>query len=112
MTPPTSGSSRAPRPILGGKSRLGKLLGEGGMGAVYAATPINGDQKYAIKLLHEEMAADPIVCDRFRGEGIVCQRLDHPGVLRVYDVGMDGEVPYLVMELLAGRALIDYTEHQ
>ncbi len=99
--------------MLGGRYRLDRLLGEGGMGAVYRAT-VDGreDQRVAIKILHEEMAANPTVVERFLAEGDLCRRLDHPGVLRIFDVGNHGGVPYLVMELLEGRALADYTEHQ
>ncbi|MFI5298447.1 MAG: protein kinase, partial [Polyangiales bacterium] len=63
-------------------------------------------------VLHEEMSANAIVVERFLAEGDVCRRLDHPGILRVYDVGHQNGVPYLVMELLNGRALIEYTQHQ
>jgi len=97
--------------VLDGRYRLGRLLGEGGMGAVYEAARVDRPQeRFAVKLLHEEMAANPTVVERFLGEGDVCRRLDHPGVLRVFDVGQAAGVPYLVMELLEGRALIDYTE--
>jgi serine/threonine protein kinase len=98
--------------VLGGRYRLGRLLGEGGMGAVYEATPIDRPhERFAVKVLHEEMASNPTVVERFLGEGDLCKRLDHPGILRIFDVGHDGGVPYLVMELLEGRALIEYTEH-
>ncbi len=83
------------------------------MGAVYEAQPLDRPgQMVAVKLLHDEMAASPQVVERFVGEGDVCRKLDHPGILRVTDVGDQGGVPFLVMELLQGRALIDYTEHQ
>jgi eukaryotic-like serine/threonine-protein kinase len=97
--------------ILGGRYRLGRLLGEGGMGAVYEAET-SERTRVAVKMLHDEMAANPTVVERFLAEGDVCRRLDHPGILRVSDVGHEKGVPYLVMELLQGRALIDYTEHQ
>jgi serine/threonine protein kinase len=107
-----AGGSKAPGTILGGRYRLGRLLGEGGMGAVYEASPIDRPQQpYALKLLHPDMAENPQVVERFLAEGDVCRRLDHPGILRVFDVGHEAGVPYLVMELLNGRALIDYTEH-
>ncbi|MBX7197231.1 MAG: protein kinase [Sandaracinaceae bacterium] len=97
--------------VLDGRYRLGRLLGEGGMGAVYEASPVDRPgERVAVKILHEEMAANPTVVERFLAEGDVCRRLDHPGVLRVFHVGQMSGVPYLVMELLEGRALIDYTE--
>ena len=83
------------------------------MGAVYEAVPVERPhERYAVKVLHDEMAANPTVVERFLAEGDMCRRLDHPGILRVFDVGHEGGVPYLVMELLDGRALVEYTEHQ
>ncbi|MEO7094583.1 MAG: serine/threonine-protein kinase, partial [Polyangiales bacterium] len=105
------GNARHTGEVLGGRYRLGKLLGEGGMGAVYEADT-SEQTRVAVKMLHDEMAANPMVVERFLAEGDVCRRLDHPGILRVSDVGHERGVPYLVMELLQGRALIDYTEHQ
>jgi serine/threonine-protein kinase len=111
MAPPIASVVRPAGTVLGGKYRLGKLLGEGGMGAVYEATSLVGGERYAVKILHEEMASNANVVERFLAEGDVCRRLDHPGILRVFDMGNEGGIPYLVMELLQGRALIDYTEH-
>ncbi|MBI2392437.1 MAG: protein kinase [Deltaproteobacteria bacterium] len=109
---PNAGAARLSGSVLAGRYRLGRLLGEGGMGAVYEAAPLDRpDQRCAIKVLHEEMSANPTVVERFLAEGDMCRRLDHPGVLRVFDVGQERGVPFLVMELLEGRALIDYTEH-
>jgi len=97
--------------VLGGRYRIGRLLGEGGMGAVYEASPLERPhERYAVKVLHEEMCANPTVVERFLAEGDMVRMLDHPGILRVYDAGSDNGVPFLVMELLDGRALIDYTE--
>ena len=106
-----AGNARHSGEVLGNRYRLGKLLGEGGMGAVYEAET-SERTRVAVKMLHDEMAANPTVVERFLAEGDVCRRLDHPGILRVSDVGHERGVPYLVMELLQGRALIDYTEHQ
>jgi serine/threonine-protein kinase len=111
MAPPTGNVARPPGTLIGGKYRLGNLLGEGGMGAVYEAVSLATSERFAVKLLHEEMAENPDVVARFLAEGDMCRRLDHPGILRVFDMGNEGGVPYLVMELLQGRALIDYTEH-
>jgi serine/threonine protein kinase len=108
-----SGSAASARSgsVLDGRYRLGRMLGEGGMGAVFEATPLDRPhERYAVKILHEEMAANPTVVDRFLAEGDLCRRLDHPGVLRVFHVGQVGGCPYLVMELLEGRALIDYVD--
>ncbi|GAC1351177.1 MAG: hypothetical protein NVSMB1_01690 [Polyangiales bacterium] len=80
------------------------------MGAVYEATPLNrSDLRIALKILHAEMASMPAVVERFLAEGEVCRRLDHPGILRVHEIGSDLLAPYLVMDLLEGRPLSDWT---
>ncbi|GAC1539171.1 MAG: hypothetical protein NVS3B10_03860 [Polyangiales bacterium] len=105
--------------VVGGRYRLGRQIGEGGMGAVYEAQLVERSSAagaagatVAVKVLHDEMCANATVVERFVDEGRMCQRLDHPGILRVSDVGFEHGVPFLVMELLQGRALIEYTEHQ
>src|SRR3954465_904481 len=113
MTPAGSQGRDRQGSLLGGRYRIGRLLGEGGMGAVYESHVEGAQhQRFAIKILHEEMAANATVVERFLAEGDLCRRLDHPGVLRVFEVGNQNGVPYLVMELLEGRALVDYTEQQ
>lgn len=113
MTPAGSQGRDRQGSLLGGRYRIGRLLGEGGMGAVYASH-VEGapHERFAIKVLHDEMAANATVVERFLSEGDLCRRLDHPGILRVFEVGNQSGVPYLVMELLEGRALVDYTEQQ
>jgi serine/threonine protein kinase len=86
-----------------GKWHLDALLGEGGMAAVYAATHRNG-ARGAVKMLHASAEADEI--SRFIREGYIANHVDHPAVVRALDddVAEDG-TPFLVMELLEGRAL-------
>jgi eukaryotic-like serine/threonine-protein kinase len=87
------------------KWRLDKLLGVGGMGAVYAATHRNGSRA-AIKMLHLKWSADRGVRKRFLREGYVANTLGHRGAVKVLDddVSEDGAV-FLVMELLEGESL-------
>jgi serine/threonine-protein kinase len=99
--------------IGGGRYRLERLLGEGGMGAVYEATAsMYPGQRFAIKLLHEDMASNPNVVGRFLSEGEVCRRLAHPSILRVFEVANENGVPFLVMELLGGNSLYKWTSSQ
>src|SRR5581483_2259133 len=90
---------------LQGKWHVERLLGVGGMGAVYAATHRNG-RKAAIKILHARFAADRDVRKRFMREGYVANKIDHPGAVAILDddVLPDGS-PFLVMELLDGESL-------
>ena len=101
---PGRGSARLGT-TLGGKYRIDRILGEGGMAVVYAATHRNGIE-VAIKMLHPEHALHLDVCARFLREGQVANAVQHPGVVRVLDdnVTEDG-APFLVMELLHGQTL-------
>ena len=100
--------------ILSRKYSLKRLIGTGGMGAVYEAQhtqpPEGGDGKVAIKVLAIDYVTDKDIKNRFVDEGLMCQRLIHPNIVRVFDVGTaeDG-TPYIVMELLEGVPLSAYT---
>ena len=91
--------------VLSGKWTLEALLGEGGMGAVYRARHDNGS-RVAIKILHSRLAGDEALVARFRREARVANRVDHPGVARVFDDGVtDDGAPFLVTELVDGPTL-------
>lgn len=94
---------------LSNQFRLVRLLGEGGMGAVFEADALNGEGKRAIKILHPEYVDEPEVLQRFYAEAETAKRLDHPNIARVFDLATaeDG-TPYLVMELLEGIPLSAY----
>jgi serine/threonine protein kinase len=85
---------------------LGKLLGRGGMGTVYAARQPLLDVSVAVKLLHPELAAEPTHVERFRTEALAGSRLSHPNVTGVVAFGVTPEgTPFLVMEHVAGERL-------
>ncbi|MFO0593255.1 MAG: serine/threonine-protein kinase [Polyangiaceae bacterium] len=90
---------------LRGKWHLDRLLGVGGMAAVFAATHRN-HKRGAVKLLHPALNADPAARARFVREGYAANRVGHPGAVSVLDddVDDDGTV-FLVMELLEGRTV-------
>jgi len=91
--------------VLGDKWRLDKLLGEGGLAAVYAATDPAG-QHVAVKVLHPELSVYEEFRCRLKREALVANRVGHPGVVSVLEdnVTEDGEV-FLVMDLLEGETL-------
>ena len=93
--------------IVGGKYRFLRLLGDGGMGAVYEASHEVLGSKVAIKVLHQDLAQKPEIVDRFLREARVLAQIQSPHVVRVLDVAMgDGAHPaYIVMELLQGESL-------
>jgi serine/threonine-protein kinase len=92
---------------LNGKYRIHRLLGVGGMAAVYAATHRN-NKRVAVKVLHAELSIHPGLRSRFMREGYVANAVDHPGAVAVLDddVAEDGSA-FLVMELLDGETLAE-----
>ncbi len=90
---------------VGGRWRLDRVLGVGGMAAVYEARDALGSV-VALKLLHPEMAVKRDVRERFLREGYVANHLGHPGVVRALEHGDGGaDGVYLAMELLIGETL-------
>lgn len=88
--------------VVSGKWTVDRLIGVGGMAAVYAATHRNR-KKAALKVLHPEFSLDPAMKERFLREGYLANSVSHRGSVKVDDDGVteDGSV-YLVMELLEG----------
>jgi serine/threonine protein kinase len=92
--------------ILGDSYRITRLIGVGGMGAIYEAAQVGDGKRVAIKMMSKELAAHPEALARFRREVKVTTELAHPNIIEVVDVGSSptGE-PYLVMEYLDGEDL-------
>lgn len=98
--------------VIGGKLRLLRPLGQGGMGVVWAARHEALDTDVAVKLIRpERVAADPALVTRFEIEARATARIAHPHVVKVMDYGtLDGTVPFIVMELLEGFTLAELLE--
>ena len=90
--------------MLGGY-RIERVLGTGGMGAVYLATDTHLGRQVAVKTMRPDVAADPQVRERFLREARAAASIEHEHVVPVYAVGDAGGSPYLVMPLLRGEAL-------
>ena len=91
--------------VIKGKYALNRVIGVGGMAAVYAATHRN-KKRFAVKMLHPEVALDQDVTQRFTREGYVANTVGHPGTVEVFDDDVtDDGAPFLVMELLQGETL-------
>ena len=97
--------------VLDEKYRLERLLGRGGMGAVYLATHLGTDRYVALKLIAPQYMRNQEFVERFKREARAAGRLRHPNVVDVTDFGFSGEgknrVAYLVMEYLDGCTLSD-----
>jgi serine/threonine protein kinase len=94
-----------PGDVVAGKYVVNQLLGEGGMGAVFAATHRFTGKQVALKWMLPELARDEDAVNRFMREAQAAGRINHPNVVDVYDVGQHEESFFLVMELLRGEPL-------
>ena len=97
--------------LLDDKYRLERLLGQGGMGAVFLATHLGTDRYVALKLIAPQFMRNQEFVERFKREARAAGRLRHPNVVDVTDFGFSGDgkdrVAYLVMEYLDGCTLSD-----
>ena len=91
-----------------GKYQITRLLGKGGMGAVYEAQDTLIERKVAIKVLPETLAQDSETLKRFLLEARAAGKLNHPNAVAVYDVDQKGDVFYIVMELVRGGSAQDF----
>lgn len=98
--------------VLNQRYRLTAVLGEGGLAIVFRGEPNDGAPAVAVKILKAEFKTDQEVVDRFLAEATVAERIQHPGVVRVFGAfrAEDG-TPYLVTELCVGHPLSTAMNH-
>jgi eukaryotic-like serine/threonine-protein kinase len=97
--------STSAQQLVAGRYRLQRDVGGGGMGAVWEAFDEQLDRRVAIKIPDPRLSAEPSFVERFRREARSAARLSHPNTAQVYDYGVDGGQPYLVMEFVPGETL-------
>jgi len=91
-----------------GRYRVLDEIGRGGMGRVLLVEDSERPgEKLALKLLHLAMEENPRALERFRREGQALERLQHPGVVRVREIGIAGSSPYIAMERVEGTSLAE-----
>lgn len=91
--------------LLKGRYRLERLLGHGGMAAVWLGHDEVLERPVAVKVLADTIAGDPEFVARFRREARTAAGLSHPNLVGVYDYSEEGERPYLVMQFVPGEDL-------
>ncbi len=94
-----------PGETIEGKYRIEKMLGEGAMGGVFAAMHTLRRAQVALKFMSATAAALPEAVDRFMNEAISASQIESDHVVKIYDVGRWGALPYIVMEHLQGHDL-------
>ena len=107
-TPAQSASELGPGSVLGGKYRITKKLGEGGMGVVFAGVHEKLGRGVAIKILRHDLCNSQEQLQRFQREAELVTKIGHPNIVAVYDFGRiaDGSL-YYVMEVLKGESVRD-----
>lgn len=98
--------------VLANRYELFERVGEGGMSVVYKAKDKLLNRFVAIKILKPEFINDQKFIDSFRRESQNAASMSHPNIVNIYDVGREGNIYYIVMELIEGRALSDYIREQ
>ena len=98
--------------LIDGRYRIQGVIGMGGMAIVYRATDIQSGAVVAIKVLKQEFLADRQFRLRFENESRAVSILNHPNIVKVYDVGLGEDLYYIVMEYLDGITLKQYIRQQ
>src|SRR5438477_4642678 len=96
--------------LISGKYRLLERLGAGGMGAVYLCEHILMGRRVALKVLPIVQAEDPAALARFYREAKAVARLDHPNIVRAYDIDREDKLHFLVLEFIDGVNLHDFVK--
>ena len=115
MTEQTIGPDRLVGVEIGGKYKIVRLLGEGGMGCVYQGEQKLGAtiRKVAIKTLHEHLSHDAQILARFEREVGTVAGLQHPNTIQVFDFGkMDDGTLFIVMEFVEGKSVASILEQE
>ena len=90
---------------LDGRYLLEELVGVGGMANVYKGVDLKNQRVVAVKVLREEFLENPELVYRFKNESKAISILDHPGIVKVFDVSVTDKLQYIVMEYIDGITL-------
>ncbi len=101
-----SGASLVGRTV-GGRFTVTETIGTGGFASVHRGTQVGEPREVALKIMDPRHAGNRNILRRFRREAEAAASLDHPNIVRILDHGVDGDVAYIVMELLGGYDLFE-----
>jgi tetratricopeptide (TPR) repeat protein len=91
--------------VLGGRYEILKLLGMGGMGAVYKARDMEVERMVALKVIRPDLAGNPAILARFKQELVLARQVTHKNIIRIYDLNEADGVKFITMEFVEGEDL-------
>jgi eukaryotic-like serine/threonine-protein kinase len=97
--------------LLGSRYQILKILGQGGMGAVYQARDQELDRIIALKVIRPELASNPGILQRFKQELILSRHVTHKNVVRIFDLGEAEGTKFITMEFVEGEDLRSVLRH-
>ena len=98
--------------LVEGKYKIERLLGKGGMGAVFLAHDLTLEREVAIKVLPPDISLDEQIVKRFQQEAKTSAKLDHTNIIPIYRVESEGGLNYFVMKYIAGTSLEDVLDQR
>jgi eukaryotic-like serine/threonine-protein kinase len=101
----TSLTQLSPGTSIGSRYDIVRLLGQGGMGAVYQAQDKELERQVAIKVIRADMASNPEILRRFKQELILARQITHKNVIRIFDLGQADGIKFITMEYIEGENL-------
>ena len=91
--------------VLGGRYEIQKLLGMGGMGAVYKAHDLEVDRTLGLKVIRPDLSGNPAILARFKQELVLARQVTHRNIIRIYDLNEADGVKFITMEYIEGEDL-------
>jgi serine/threonine-protein kinase len=98
--------------LVEGKYKVERMLGKGGMGAVFLAHDLTLEREVAIKVLPPDISMDEHIVKRFQQEAKTAAKLDHTNIIPIYRVESEGGLNYFVMKYIAGTSLEDVLDQR
>jgi serine/threonine-protein kinase len=98
--------------LVEGKYKIERMLGKGGMGAVFLAHDLTLEREVAIKVLPPDISMDEHIVKRFQQEAKTSAKLDHTNIIPIYRVESEGGLNYFVMKYIAGTSLEDVLDQK